>query len=96
MTHKQFDAYLEATGNGISSQNGKVSYVSNANGEVVAMFWDGDVSYLETLDTAYREEDDGIFMKPFCQVLYEAIVSALLMIVAILLCASVIIGLYSI
>lgn len=60
MTQQQFDAYLEMTGNGISSDNGTVAYISNINGDVVAMFLRGETSYLETLDEPLIEEKDPL------------------------------------
>lgn len=58
MTNEQFDAYLERTGNGISSENGNVAFVSDRKGNVVAMFWRGAKSYLETLEEPIKEEKD--------------------------------------
>lgn len=57
MTQQQLDAYLEANGYSISSENGNVSYISDKKGNVKAMFWKGDKSYLETLEDEVVYED---------------------------------------
>lgn len=57
MTQQQFDAYVESNGYGISSENGNVAYVSDKDGNVVAMFWRGVKSYLETLEEPIQEEE---------------------------------------
>lgn len=57
MTQQQFDSYMEHNGFGISSENGNVAYISNAKGDVVAMYWRGETNYLETLDEPITEKD---------------------------------------
>ena len=60
MTQQQIDAYMEKNGYGISSENGNVAYISDKNGNVVAMFWRGKENYLETLDEPVRNEEVDI------------------------------------
>ncbi len=56
MTQEQFDAYLDQTGYGIASENENVAYLSDKTGDIVAMYWRGKVSYLETLDKPIVKE----------------------------------------
>lgn len=56
MTQQQLDTYLETNGYGISSENGNVSYISDKKGDIIAMFWKGKESYLETLEEVVYED----------------------------------------
>ncbi len=78
ITTEQLDAFIEANGYGISSENELNAFISNANGEVVAIYWKRD-SYIETLDIedTQEQEDYGIFVQPFRGVLKDALIGSL-------------------
>lgn len=57
MTQQQFNSYLERTGYGVSSETDLNAYVSNKEGQVIAIYWK-EAQYIELLEEPLGNEGE--------------------------------------